>query len=176
MIATGWGLALYDSGNDLQTFFEISAASRCNVVQQVCQSRVKTRNMLAHIRFATRGEVLLMNVHPFRREMVSLLNRISASFCSSGRTAVGCFFAQRLYEVDDETHVYALTSSLILSLYTYVRKKTCSKTNFLVSFASASSIPHSVNLRYALRTPSSKSFTVGTCFLLRAQWRHSSLL
>jgi len=123
MIATGWGLALYDSGNDLQTFLEISAASRCNVVQQVCQSRVKTRNMLAHIRFATRGEVLLMNVHPFRREMVSLLNRICIGiFLFFWQNSCWVLFRATFVEVDDETHVYALTSSLILSLYTsYVR-------------------------------------------------------
>jgi predicted glutamine amidotransferase len=68
-INTGWGLAFYDSRDSMHTFSEVTMASCCNVVRQVCQSRVKTKNLIAHIRFATKGEVHLRNVHPFRRSL-----------------------------------------------------------------------------------------------------------
>ncbi|KAL7532287.1 hypothetical protein ACHAWF_004074, partial [Thalassiosira exigua] len=46
---------------------------------------VKTLNMVSHIRYATRGEVLLENVHPFQREMWGI------SFCFAHNGDVSCF-------------------------------------------------------------------------------------
>ncbi len=62
-------MAFYDGRNDMHTYSEITTASFCKTVHQVCQSRVKTRNLVAHVRLATKGEVHLRNVHPFRRSL-----------------------------------------------------------------------------------------------------------
>lgn len=53
----------------MHTFSEITTASFCKTVHQVCQSRVRTRNLVAHVRLATKGDVHLRNVHPFRRSL-----------------------------------------------------------------------------------------------------------
>lgn len=65
----GWGLAIYE-GRGLRTFHDTSPACRSNVADFVAKYPMKTLNMMAHIRYATQGDVSLENVHPFQREMV----------------------------------------------------------------------------------------------------------
>ena len=66
----GWGLAIYE-GRGLRTFHDLLPAAESPVADLVSRYPIKTYNMMAHIRYATQGEVSLENVHPFQREMVS---------------------------------------------------------------------------------------------------------
>mmetsp|Transcript_3328 Transcript_3328/g.4964 ORF Transcript_3328/g.4964 Transcript_3328/m.4964 type:complete len:501 (+) Transcript_3328:101-1603(+) len=64
----GWGLAIYE-GRGLRTFHDSLPASVSKVADFVATYPIKTLNMMAHIRYATQGDVSLENVHPFQREM-----------------------------------------------------------------------------------------------------------
>ena len=65
--ADGWGLAYYE-GSGLRQFHDVQPASTSPLAQFLGQEAIQTRNMLAHIRYATSGAVDLANVHPFARE------------------------------------------------------------------------------------------------------------
>ena len=67
----GWGLAIYE-GRGLRTFLDTEPASTSPVAELVSRYPIKTFNMMAHVRYATQGEVSLENVHPFSRELVRL--------------------------------------------------------------------------------------------------------
>ena len=77
--ADGWGLSYYE-GQGLRQFHDVEAASTSRLAQFLGQEPIQTRNMLAHIRYATAGAVDLANVHPFSREMWG----IHWSFCHNG--------------------------------------------------------------------------------------------
>jgi predicted glutamine amidotransferase len=78
----GWGMSYYDECRKLQTFLEPLCANACPVAQRLClEKTVKTTNMLAHIRYATQGEVCLQNVHPFTREIVSCKFQVARTYC-----------------------------------------------------------------------------------------------
>lgn len=63
-----WGLAYYH-GHGLRQFHDTEAASTSLLAQFLGQQEsIQTRNMMAHIRYATSGSVDLANVHPFSRE------------------------------------------------------------------------------------------------------------
>jgi len=67
--ADGWGLAYYSGQNHaLRQFHDVEAASTSPLAKFLAQQPLRTGNMLAHIRYATSGEVDLSNVHPFTRE------------------------------------------------------------------------------------------------------------
>lgn len=79
--ADGWGLAYYEGKSQgLRQFHDVEAASTSPLAQFLGQQPIQTRNMLAHIRYATAGEVDLANVHPFAREMWG----IQWCFCHNG--------------------------------------------------------------------------------------------
>jgi len=67
----GWGMALYE-GNGLRTFHDKEPAATSKIAKFVTDqisNSLRTRSMMAHIRYATQGEVSLENVHPFQREL-----------------------------------------------------------------------------------------------------------
>jgi hypothetical protein len=66
----GWGLAYYAGNNSqgLRQFHDVEAAATSALAQFVGRQSIRTRNLLAHIRYATSGSVDLANVHPFARE------------------------------------------------------------------------------------------------------------
>jgi glutamine amidotransferase len=66
----GWGIAFYE-GRGLRVFHDPEAASVSPIAELVSNYPLRTLNMMAHIRYATQGEVCLENVHPFQREMVN---------------------------------------------------------------------------------------------------------
>ena len=68
--ADGWGLAYYEGQGGVRQFHDVEAASTSPLASFLGQQRIETRNMLAHIRYATSGKVDLCNVHPFQREYV----------------------------------------------------------------------------------------------------------
>lgn len=65
----GWGLAYY-CGHGLRQFHDVQAAASSRLAQFLEQEPIETRNLLAHIRYATSGTINLANVHPFSREYV----------------------------------------------------------------------------------------------------------
>ena len=64
----GWGMAIYE-GHGLRTFLDSQPAAHSKIAAFVENYPIQTLNMMAHIRYATQGEVSLENVHPFQREM-----------------------------------------------------------------------------------------------------------
>jgi glutamine amidotransferase len=66
--ADGWGLAFYEQGQGLRQFHDVQSAATSPLARFLGQQPIKTRNLLAHIRYATTGTVELANVHPFTRE------------------------------------------------------------------------------------------------------------
>jgi len=78
--ADGWGLAYYQ-GDCLRQFHDVEPASTSALAQFLGQQSIDTKNMLAHIRYATAGQVDLANVHPFSREMWG----IQWCFCHNGQ-------------------------------------------------------------------------------------------
>lgn len=65
----GWGMAIYE-GHGLRTFLDSQPAAHSKIAAFVENYPIQTLNMMAHIRYATQGEVSLENVHPFQRENV----------------------------------------------------------------------------------------------------------
>jgi predicted glutamine amidotransferase len=64
----GWGLVFYE-GRGVRAFHDPSPAAKSPIAELVSNYPCKTLNMIAHIRYATTGECLLENVHPFQREL-----------------------------------------------------------------------------------------------------------
>ena len=64
----GWGLVFYQ-GKGIRAFHDPDPCSESPIATFVQNHPLRTYNMIAHIRYATVGEVALENVHPFTREM-----------------------------------------------------------------------------------------------------------
>lgn len=87
----GWGLCFYD-GRGLRAFHDPDPAADSLLAEFLQTHPVKTHNMVSHIRYATRGEVKLENVHPFQREMWGI------SFCFAHNGDVSCFDRKQFAE------------------------------------------------------------------------------
>jgi glutamine amidotransferase len=66
--ADGWGIAFFE-GNGCRVFLDHAAAVESPVAQLVRSYPIRSLNVIAHIRKATRGPVCLENTHPFMREL-----------------------------------------------------------------------------------------------------------
>ena len=64
----GWGIAFFEEGG-LRHLVDHRPAMQSPVAEMVRSYPIKSRNVIAHIRKATQGEVLLQNCHPFVREL-----------------------------------------------------------------------------------------------------------
>ena len=64
----GWGIAFFE-GLGLRHFVDHQAACASPVAELIRRYPIKSRNVIAHIRKATQGEVTLENCHPFVREL-----------------------------------------------------------------------------------------------------------
>jgi len=119
----GWGLAFYE-GRGLRTFHDSASASESVVARMVEEYPVKTVNMLAHIRYATAGEVCLENVHPFQREMWGIIwcfahNGDVPLFKSKLKTAhawIGDVPGERVYSPVGDTDSEAIFCALLNAL------------------------------------------------------------
>lgn len=67
--ADGWGIASFDSFDNLQLIKHESAAAHCPQVRTFLQQRQLSDRLIAHIRKATFGERLVENTQPFRRSL-----------------------------------------------------------------------------------------------------------
>ncbi|TFZ01754.1 class II glutamine amidotransferase [Ramlibacter humi] len=66
--ADGWGIAFFE-GRGLRHFVDHQPAAKSPVAELIRRYPIRSRNVIAHIRKATQGEVTLENCHPFVREM-----------------------------------------------------------------------------------------------------------
>ncbi|GAC1408857.1 MAG: class II glutamine amidotransferase [Burkholderiaceae bacterium] len=64
----GWGIAFFED-NGVRHFVDHQAAVASPIAQLVKQLPIKSKNVIAHIRKATQGGVVLENCHPFVREL-----------------------------------------------------------------------------------------------------------
>ncbi|MBS1154576.1 MAG: class glutamine amidotransferase [Proteobacteria bacterium] len=66
--ADGWGIAFFEE-HTWRIFLDSQPSAVSRLARFVCDHPIKSRNVIAHIRKATQGEVHLANTHPFRREL-----------------------------------------------------------------------------------------------------------
>lgn len=64
----GWGIAFFE-GKGVRHFVDHERAADSPVAALIRSYPIKSRNVIAHIRKATQGEVSLENCHPFVREL-----------------------------------------------------------------------------------------------------------
>ena len=66
--ADGWGIAFFE-GNGLRHFVDHQSAAHSPVAELIRNYPIKSKNIIAHVRKATQGGVMLENAHPFVREL-----------------------------------------------------------------------------------------------------------
>lgn len=64
----GWGIAFFE-GKGVRHFVDHQAAITSPVAELIKRYPIKSKNVIAHIRKATQGQVILENCHPFKREV-----------------------------------------------------------------------------------------------------------
>lgn len=64
----GWGISFFE-GKGVRQFLDPNASAQSPVADFIRTYPIKSKNVIAHIRKATQGEVKLENTHPFVREM-----------------------------------------------------------------------------------------------------------
>jgi predicted glutamine amidotransferase len=64
----GWGIAFFE-GAGVRHFVDHQAAVASPVAELIKRYPIKSKNVIAHIRKATQGQVALENCHPFVREL-----------------------------------------------------------------------------------------------------------
>lgn len=64
----GWGIAFFE-GAGVRHFVDYEAAIASPIADLIKRWPIKSRNVIAHIRKATQGQISLENCHPFVREM-----------------------------------------------------------------------------------------------------------
>jgi glutamine amidotransferase len=66
--ADGFGVAFFE-GPGCRMFVDARPAMNSPVAELIANYPIRSQNVIAHIRKATRGEVALVNTHPFMREL-----------------------------------------------------------------------------------------------------------
>ncbi|WP_417066652.1 class II glutamine amidotransferase [Niveibacterium terrae] len=66
--ADGWGIAYFADG-DCRLLLDEQASARSRLARWVLRERLRSCNVVAHIRKATQGQVEAFNCHPFVREL-----------------------------------------------------------------------------------------------------------
>lgn len=64
----GWGIAFFE-GKGVRLFLDPQPSARSQIAELVRRYPICSLNVIAHIRKATQGIVLLENTHPFQREL-----------------------------------------------------------------------------------------------------------
>ncbi len=64
----GWGICFFE-GKGVRQFLDPNASAHSPVADFVKSYPIKSKNVIAHIRKATQGDVRLENTHPFVREL-----------------------------------------------------------------------------------------------------------
>jgi predicted glutamine amidotransferase len=82
----GFGLCVYEGRGGIRSFHDTLPACQSPLAQLIQNWPIRTYNMLAHIRYATQGEVSLENVHPF----VRVWKGVQMTFCHNGECPQFC--------------------------------------------------------------------------------------
>ncbi|HXH76617.1 MAG TPA: class II glutamine amidotransferase [Bacteriovoracaceae bacterium] len=64
----GWGITFFE-GKGVRQFLDPNASAHSPVADFIRTYPIKSKNVIAHIRKATQGEIKLENTHPFVREL-----------------------------------------------------------------------------------------------------------
>lgn len=64
----GWGIGFFE-GNGVRVFLDPEPSAHSVLADLVRSYPIRSLNVIAHIRKATEGEILLENTHPFMREL-----------------------------------------------------------------------------------------------------------
>ncbi|MFZ6647577.1 class II glutamine amidotransferase [Undibacterium sp. TJN25] len=64
----GWGIAFYH-GSGCRLFTDYLSSITSPLAEMIKRNPIKSRNVIAHIRKATQGTIVLENSHPFMREL-----------------------------------------------------------------------------------------------------------
>lgn len=64
----GWGIAFFE-GRGVRQFLDPQPSAESRIAELVQSYPIHSKNVIAHIRKATQGEVSLENTHPFMREL-----------------------------------------------------------------------------------------------------------
>lgn len=64
----GWGIAFFE-GSGVRHFVDYESAVASPIADLIKRCPIKSKNVIAHIRKATQGRVVLENCHPFVREL-----------------------------------------------------------------------------------------------------------
>jgi predicted glutamine amidotransferase len=64
----GWGIAFFE-GKGVRQFLDHEPSAHSKIAELVKSYPIKSKNVIAHIRKATQGDVALENTHPFSREL-----------------------------------------------------------------------------------------------------------
>lgn len=168
--ADGWGIAFFESncnapGKGVRYFVDKQSAATSPIAQMLRTFPIKSHNVVAHVRKATVGQVMLENSHPFVRELwgrywvfahngdlKDYAPRLHGSFRPVGDTDSEQAFCWLLQELA-KSHagvpsVDELTLTLEELLPTITRHGTF---NFLLSNGQALWAHASTNLHYLVR-------------------------
>jgi glutamine amidotransferase len=66
--ADGWGIAFFEN-KACRLFVDSQSAMHSPIADCLRRNPIKSKNVIAHIRKATQGKILLENSHPFMREL-----------------------------------------------------------------------------------------------------------
>lgn len=107
----GWGITFFE-GKGVRQFLDPNPSANSPVADFVKSYPIKSKNVIAHIRKATQGEIKLENTHPFVRELwgqywsfahngdlKNFSPDLDGSFCPVGNTdseTAFCFILQEL--------------------------------------------------------------------------------
>ncbi len=68
MHSDGWGIAFFE-GPGVRQFLDPAPSAQSKIAEFVRSYPIHSKNVVAHIRKATQGQVALENTHPFMREL-----------------------------------------------------------------------------------------------------------
>jgi len=170
--ADGWGIAFFE-GHGVRHFVDHQSASQSPIADLIRRYPIQSRNVIAHIRKATQGEVSLENCHPFVRELwgrywvfahngnlENYAPRLHGSFKPVGQTDSELAFCWLMQELAKSHASVPTVAELSLTLNELVPQIAQHGTfNFLLSNGQALWAHASTNLHYVLRR---HSFTQAT--------------
>ena len=160
----GFGIAFFE-GAGVRLFVDAQSARLSPMAEMVRRYPIKSRNVVAHIRKATQGEVALQNCHPFVRELWGrywvfahngdlrhFAPRLHASFRPVGDTdseRAFCWILQELWKSHADTPSVEELTLTLRELTPRIAKH--GRFNFLLSNGDALWAHCSTNLWYVER-------------------------
>ena len=174
--ADGWGIAFFE-GKGLRLFIDHESAAQSPMAAFLQSYPLKSRNIIAHVRKATVGEVALENAHPFVRELWGrhwvfahtgdLKNyppKLHSHFQPVGSTDSERAFCWLMQELAKSHAALPTVEELTRTLAELVpRVRTFGTFNFLLSNGEALWAHCSTNLHYLVRQHPFQPATLKDC-------------